>query len=93
MGEEPERSRRFYRRDAAAHYLRDRWAQRCSTKTLAKLACRGGGPRMNYSGRFPIYEEADLDAFAIGRMRGPFGSTTEAMAAESSEQTCRAASN
>ena len=82
MTEKSEPARRFYRRDAAALYLRERWGLRCSTKTLAKWACQGGGPRMSYSGRFPVYDEADLDAWAFNRMRGPFCSTAEAMAAE-----------
>ena len=29
----------------------------CSTHTLAKMACIGGGPEMEYAGRFPTYTE------------------------------------
>ena len=75
-------SPRFYNRAEAARYLKEQWGQRTSTKTLAKWACVGGGPPMSYAGRFPIYEETDLDDFARNRMRGPFASTTEAMLEE-----------
>lgn len=71
---------RFYNRKEAAQYLRERWGQRTSAKTLAKWACQGGGPTFSYAGRFPIYAQTDLDEFARKRIRGPFGSTTEAMA-------------
>jgi hypothetical protein len=33
----------YLRRRAAAEYLRQRWGIPCSEKTLAKLACVGGG--------------------------------------------------
>lgn len=32
------------RRSQAAQYVQDKWNLACSAKTLAKLACVGGGP-------------------------------------------------
>lgn len=54
----------FLRRRAAADYLRQHWGVPCSEKTLAKLACVGGGPAYRRFGRIPLYAIADLDEFA-----------------------------
>ena len=35
----------------------------CSPRTLAKLACIGGGPNYRRYGRNAIYTEADLEAW------------------------------
>jgi hypothetical protein len=45
----------YLRRKAAAEYLRGRWGIPCSEKTLAKLACIGGGPVYRLCGRTPLY--------------------------------------
>ena len=70
-------ARRYHRRESASRYLEERWGLRCRPKTLAKYAVNGGGPRMSYSGRWPLYSEGDLDEWATSRMTGPFSSTTE----------------
>jgi len=67
----------YLRRDAASEYLRVRWGIPCSKKTLAKLACIGGGPVYRRFGRIPLYTTADLDAFAEGRIGKPVRSTSD----------------
>src|SRR5262245_46056482 len=59
------------RRAPAAQYLRERWGIPCSTGTLANYAVSGAGPIYWLAGRFPVYAEADLDAWALGRLSGP----------------------
>ena len=50
----------YLRRRAAAEYLRQRWGIPCSEKTLAKLACVGGGPVYRRFGRIPRYAACNL---------------------------------
>ena len=49
----------YLSRRAAAEYIRVRWGIRCSEKTLAKLACIGGGPVYRLCGRTPLYAPPD----------------------------------
>jgi hypothetical protein len=72
----------FLRRDAAAEYLKIKWGIPCSKKTLAKLACIGGGPLMTLYNRTPLYAPADLDAFAQSKLSKPMRSTSEYAASE-----------
>lgn len=44
--------------------------------TLGKLACIGGGPAMQYSGRIPLYHKKDLDAWAEKRLSESVSSTS-----------------
>lgn len=67
----------FVRRKAAAEYLREQWGVPCSEKTLAKLACIGGGPAYRRFGRIPLYAAVDLDEFAQARLSKPVRSTSE----------------
>jgi len=67
----------FLRRKAAANYLKEHWGLPCSEKTLAKLACIGGGPAYRRFGRIPLYETADLDEFAQTKLGKPVRSTSE----------------
>lgn len=62
---------RYFRRDAAARYVRETWGLPCSTRWLAKLAVVGGGPIYRKAGRTPIYAPADLDAWAQARIGAP----------------------
>ena len=48
----------YLRRRAAAEYLREQRGIPCSEKTLAKLACIGGGPVYRLFGRIPLYHES-----------------------------------
>jgi hypothetical protein len=52
-----------------------------SPTTLATLATRGGGPRFQKWGRYPIYEWRDLVAWAEARLSAPISSTSELDAA------------
>lgn len=65
------------RRDEASAYIRTRYRLPCSEKYLAKLAVVGGGPLFRKASRFPIYDRADLDAWATKRISGKVSSTSE----------------
>ena len=54
----------------------------CSARTLAKFASVGGGPLYRYSGRFPVYETADLMAWAAGKVGPKVGTYSEAREAD-----------
>lgn len=65
------------RRDGASAYLFDRWGIKRTPKTLAKLAVIGGGPRFRKDGIRPLYDPADLDEWAQGRLSPLVSSTAE----------------
>jgi len=67
---------RYFRRAAAAHYVRETWGMPCSSKWLAKLAVTGGGPIYRKAGRFPLYTPEDLDGWAQSRLGAPRRSTS-----------------
>lgn len=73
----PVKGVRRHRRVAASEYLKEVWNLDYAPRTLAKLACIGGGPEMEYGGRFPFYSEAALDAFARSKLSPPVRSTSE----------------
>jgi len=73
----PEKGVRRHRRPEASQYLNEAWGLHYGPRTLAKLACVGGGPEMEYAGRFPLYTEAALDAFARSKLSPPVRSTSE----------------
>jgi hypothetical protein len=66
------------RRDDAAKFVRENFSIPCSARTLAKFASIGGGPLYRYSGRFPVYDVADLKAWATGKVGPRVSSATEA---------------
>jgi hypothetical protein len=71
----------FMRRRAAGIYLTDKYGHG-SEKTLAKLACLGGGPEFHKAGgRVVLYTKEALDAWALAQISGPLKSTSEAAAA------------
>ena len=72
---------KFLRRDEAAAHLRARWALPCSRGLLAKLAVSGDGPVYRLAGRFPVYSQDDLDAWAENRISEPRRMTSKAKAA------------
>jgi hypothetical protein len=74
-------SDRRVRRAEAASYLRDRHGVPCGAKTLAKLACVGGGPLFQKFGRLPLYKLCDLDDWAEQKLSRPVRSTSELEAA------------
>lgn len=63
-------------RKQAAQFLTER-GYRTAPATLAKLACIGGGPTFESFGRKPLYQEADLLAWARARTTGPRRSTSD----------------
>jgi hypothetical protein len=67
---------RYFRRSAAAHYVRETWGMPCSAKWLAKLAVIGGGPIYRKAGRFPLYTKDDLDHWVGTRLGAPRRSTS-----------------
>jgi hypothetical protein len=69
---------KYVRRVDAAQYVRSTWGIPCSARWLAKLAVTGGGPIFRKAGRFPIYDPADLDAWAQSRIGEPRRSTSVA---------------
>jgi hypothetical protein len=66
--------RKFLRRREAAAYLRGRYGIG-SEKTLAKLACVGGGPEFHKAGVAALYEAAALDTWALAKI-GPAQAST-----------------
>ncbi|SRR5579884_2291758 len=65
------------RREKAAKYVREVWGIPCEARTLAKLMTVGGGPLVRKAGRFPLYEKADLDAWASAKLSGKVRSSSE----------------
>lgn len=64
-------ARPLLRREGASRYLSDTWGIRRAPATLAKLAVVGGGPAFYKAGRWPMYDPADLDAWARGLLGRP----------------------
>jgi hypothetical protein len=68
---------RLLRRAEASEYVQERWGYPLSPRTLAKLACVGGGPTFRRASRFPLYEVKDLDAWVRSKLTRPVRSTSE----------------
>jgi hypothetical protein len=68
---------RHFRRVDAARYLRETYGIPCAPATLAKKAVVGGGPAYKLAGKFPIYAQDDLDAWAKSRLSERVSSTSE----------------
>jgi len=64
----------YLRRKAAGEYLKSKFGFG-SEKTLAKLACLGGGPPFHKAGPAALYEAAELDAWALAKI-GPAQAST-----------------
>ena len=73
------------RRRAASIYLKEIHGISRTEKTLAKLACTGGGPVMVYDGRFPLYPPDELDKYAVSQLSRPVRSTSELAAIKAAE--------
>jgi hypothetical protein len=65
----------YLRRRPAGEYLKAKYGFG-SEKTLAKLACIGGGPEFRKAGNVALYEPAKLDEWALGRISEPRHSTS-----------------
>lgn len=57
--------------------------------TLAKYATVGGGPRFRHFGRQVKYLMSDLISWAMARLSGPVGSTSELEADEQEEASSK----
>lgn len=66
------------RRSDVPAYLASTHGIDVAVSTLAKWATVGGGPVMQYSGRIPLYNIADLDEWANSRLSKRVRSTSEA---------------
>ena len=66
----------YLRRKDAANYLKSKYGF-CTERTLAKLACVGGGPEMVYAGSIPLYTEEALNCWALAKIGAPVRSTSE----------------
>jgi hypothetical protein len=67
----------FHTRKSAAEHLKKKQGAPISESTLAKWAVDGRGPPFRRIGRNAIYEETDLDLFALSRMTPKISSTSE----------------
>jgi hypothetical protein len=67
----------YRRRKAAAQYIEEHWGLPCSATSLEKYAVIGGGPAFHKAGHFPLYAEADLDAWAVVKIGKRVNSTSE----------------
>jgi hypothetical protein len=74
---EPPPGGRLKRRVEAAKYVEETFGIPCSPKTLAKLAVVGGGPAFRKAGPYPLYADADLDGWALGKLSKRVNSTSE----------------
>lgn len=70
----------FLTRREAAAYLLEKFGTPGSIApaTLAKLACRGGGPLLHRFGRRVGYKPNDLDTWVAARLSAPLTNTTTA---------------
>jgi hypothetical protein len=66
------------RRSDVPAYLASTHGIDIAVSTLANMATIGGGPAMQYNGRFPLYAIKDLDEWANSRLSKRVSSTSEA---------------
>jgi hypothetical protein len=73
---------RLLRRTEAARYVTETYGFPCSPKTLAQLACvTSDGLAFRKAGRFPLYPQSALDAWAQSKIGPLVRSTSEVFAA------------
>ena len=70
---------RYLRRKAAGDYLKQKFGFG-SEKTLAKLACLGGGPEFRKAANAALYEPEKLDEWALAKIGPPKRSTSDTLA-------------
>lgn len=66
----------YLRRKKAGEYLKQKYGFG-SEKTLAKLACVGGGPEFRKAANAALYEPAKLDEWALAKIGAPQKSTSD----------------
>lgn len=70
--------RRLRNRKDAAAYVKENYGRPCTASYLAKLAVKGEGPRYRkINGRWAVYDEPDLDSWALSQLGPIVGSTSE----------------
>ena len=75
----PENRDKLRNRKDAATYIREKYARPCTVGLLNKLAVRGTGPVFRkMAGRFVVYEQKALDAWAGPQIGEPQTSTSKA---------------
>ena len=67
---------RYLRRKDAAQYLKTTYGFG-GGRSLAKLACIGGGPLFHKAGAAVLYRREDLDAWALSKIGSPQKSTSD----------------
>lgn len=70
----------FLRRRDAGNYLKEKYGF-SGEKSLAKLACTGGGPSFRKCGVTVLYETDELDRWALAKIGEPQASTSDRKAA------------
>jgi hypothetical protein len=70
----------YLRRKQAGEYLKSKFGFG-SERTLAKLACVGGGPEFRKASNAALYEPAKLDEWAFAQIGRPQRSTSDVEAA------------
>ena len=73
---QPQAEPKFLRRKEAGAYLKRNYGFG-SEKTLAKLACLGGGPEFRKAANAALYEPAKLDEWAQSKIGAPQRSTSD----------------
>lgn len=68
---------RLLRDNEAKVYLNEKHGIPETKQGLAKKRVYGGGPRFRKYGRYPLYAEEDLDAYAREAVSAPVRSTAE----------------
>ena len=68
---------RRMRRVNASEYLRQMHGLSFAPSTLAKMAVVGGGPAYRKAGNVPLYDPADLDAWAEAKLSKLVTSTSQ----------------
>jgi hypothetical protein len=71
--------------DQASEYIGQR-GLKVAPNTLAKLRTLGGGPRYRKFGRFPVYDDPDLDDWIEEKLSAPLRSTSEEPPADGDQQ-------
>jgi hypothetical protein len=84
MSEPALHASRPLRRNEAAAYIRDRYNLPCEASSLRTLACKGTGPVYRKGSRFPLYDAADLDAWARSKLSPKVRSSSELTALRAS---------
>ena len=71
---------RFYRQAEASAFFSQRYGLPVAARSLEGMRTRGGGPSFCKFGRYALYREADLIAWAEARISAPRSSTSAAAA-------------